>query len=143
MSAPDAVRKASRQFYAALNSMLKGDPASLASIGSQSANVTTMHPVGGRQLGWASVRVTWEQVAKAMSDGQVKLNDQLIRVAGDMAYEVGDEQGFVVLGGQRISIDLRVTNLYRREAKGSRIVHHHTDVPAGMQEALRRLQAKH
>lgn len=142
MSAPDAVRKASREFYAALNSMLKGDPAPLVSIWSHGANVTTMHPVGGRQLGWASVRETWEQVGKAMSDGQVKLNDQLIRVAGDMAYEVGQEQGFLVLGGQRISIDHRVTNVYRREAKGWRIVHHHTDVSAGMQEALSRLQAK-
>jgi ketosteroid isomerase-like protein len=100
-----------------------------------------MHPVGGRQLGWASVRDTWAQVGKAMSDGQVGLSDQLIRVAGDMAYEVGREQGFAVLGGQRIPLDHRVTNVYRHEAKGWRIVHHHTDASGGMQAALNRLKA--
>jgi ketosteroid isomerase-like protein len=142
MSAQDGVRKASKDFYAALNSMLKGDTDPLGKIWSHSANVTTMHPVGGRELGWGKVKETWEQVAKVMSDGQVKLNDQLIRVAGDMAYEVGIEQGYAVLGGQRISIANRVTNVYRQEARGWKIVHHHTDVSPGMQDALARLQAK-
>jgi ketosteroid isomerase-like protein len=142
MSTPAGVRKASREFYTALNTMLNGDASPLAGIWSHSAAVTTMHPVGGRQVGWAGVKETWEQVAKVMSGGEVKLNDQLIRVAGDMAYEVGTEQGFAVLGGQKVSIEQRVTNIYRQEAKGWKIVHHHTDVSPGMQEALGRLQAK-
>lgn len=137
-----AVRKASKDFYAALNRMLNGDSGPLAAIWSHGAGVTTMHPIGGRELGWAPVRQTWDNVAKAMSGGQVALNDQLIRVAGDMAYEVGTEKGYAVLGGQRIAIDQRVTNVYRQEAKGWKIVHHHTDVSAAMQDAARRLQAK-
>ncbi len=141
MSAEDEVRKASKRFYAALNRMLKGDAGPLADIWSHSAAVTSMHPVGGREVGWGKVKDAWEQVAKLMSDGQVKLNDQLIRVAGDAAYEVGTEQGHAILGGQKIAIEHRVTNIYRQEAGGWKVVHHHTDVSPAMLDVLSRLQA--
>lgn len=137
-----AVRKASKEFYAALNRMLNGDSGPLAAIWSHSANVTTMHPIGGREVGWALVKDTWDNVARAMSAGAVALNDPLIRVAGDMAYEVGIEKGHAVLGGTRIEIEHRVTNVYRQEAKGWKIVHHHTDISPAMQNAARRKQAK-
>ncbi|MGI8894348.1 MAG: YybH family protein [Casimicrobiaceae bacterium] len=142
MSAQDEVRKASKGFYAALNRMLKGDAGPLADVWSHSAAVTTMHPIGAREVGWGKVRESWEQVAKLMSDGQVKLNDQLIRVAGDMAYEMGTEQGHAILGGQQFSIEHRVTNIYRQEVGGWKVVHHHTDVSPAMLDVLSRLQAK-
>jgi hypothetical protein len=50
----DEVRKASEQFYAALNRMLNGDAGPMADIWSHSAVVTTMHPIGGREVGWAT-----------------------------------------------------------------------------------------
>lgn len=142
MSAQDAVRKASMEFYAALNNMLNGDAAALAKIWSHSDQVTTMHPVGGRETGWAKVNETWQQVAKVMSGGQVKLEDQSLQVAGDMACEVGTERGSATLAGQRISIEHRVTNVYRQEGGQWKIVHHHTDVSPAMQDALRRLAAE-
>ena len=49
---------------AAMNRMLNGDAAPLADIWSHSATVTTMHPIGGRQVGWDEVRQSWEQVAR-------------------------------------------------------------------------------
>ena len=55
MSAEDDVRKASEQFYAALNRMANGDALPLADIWSQGAGVTTMHPIGGREVGWDKV----------------------------------------------------------------------------------------
>ncbi|MBS0508111.1 MAG: hypothetical protein JSR53_12080 [Proteobacteria bacterium] len=33
-----------------------------------------------------------------------------------------------------------MTNIYKREAGGWRLVHHHTDLSAGMLDVLRRLQ---
>lgn len=142
MSTEDEVRKASGQFYAALNRMLKGDASPLTDIWSHSAAVTTMHPIGGREVGWDKVRETWEQVAKLASDGQVQLSEQLIQGAGDVAYEVGTEQGQVKLGGQQVSIKHRVTNIYRREAGTWKVVHHHTDVSPAMLDILDRLQAE-
>jgi hypothetical protein len=56
MSAEDEVRKASQQFYAALNRMANGDGGGMADIWSHSATVTTMHPIGGREVGWDAVK---------------------------------------------------------------------------------------
>jgi ketosteroid isomerase-like protein len=91
MATEDEVRNASTQFYAALNRMLNGDAQPLSDIWSHGQAVTTMHPIGGRQVGWNEVRESWEQVAQGASDGKVELKDQLIRVLGDVAYEVGVE----------------------------------------------------
>jgi ketosteroid isomerase-like protein len=142
MSTEDEVRKASGQFYAALNRMANGDAGSLADIWSHSTVVTTMHPIGGREVGWDEVKGPWQQVAQLASGGQVKLSDQLIQVSGDMAYEVGTEQGQFTLAGEQVSIEQRVTNIYRREAGGWKIVHHHADVSPAMLDILSRLQAE-
>lgn len=142
MKGQRTVGKASKQFYTALNRMLSGDAGPLSDIWSHSASVTTMHPVGGREVGWSKVNSTWRQVAKAMSGGRVQLTNPLRRLIGDVAYEVGTEQGWLKLGAQRVSIKHRVTNIYRREAGAWKIVHHHTDMAPGMVEALARLQGK-
>jgi ketosteroid isomerase-like protein len=142
MSTEDEVRKASEQFYAALNRMANGDARPLADIWSQGADVTTMHPIGGREVGWDKVRASFAQVAEIASEGQVRLDDQLIRVTGDLAYELGSERGQAKFAGQQVSLDHRVTNIYRREAGSWKIVHHHTDVSPAMLDVLNRLQTK-
>lgn len=138
----DEVRKASEKNYLAMIRMVNGDAAPLADIWSHSPTVTTMHPIGGRQMGWDKVQESFEQVAKMASNGQVKLRDQIIQVAGDMAYELGIEQGEIKLAGQQVKIDHRVTNIYRREAGGWKIVHHHTDLSPAMLDVISRMQAK-
>ncbi|WP_097459104.1 YybH family protein [Mangrovitalea sediminis] len=139
MSTEDEVRNASQQFYGALNHMLNGDPQALSEIWSHEPDVTAMHPIGGRRLGWNEVWKSWEQVAHASSDGKVKLKDQFIHAVGDMAYEVGVEQVAFKLGGQAITGEVRVTNVYQREAGHWKIRHHHTDIQQNMVEVLRRM----
>ena len=51
MTTEDEVRAASETFYAALNRMLSGDAGALGEIWSHSSAVTTMHPIGGREVG--------------------------------------------------------------------------------------------
>ena len=142
MSTEDEVRKASEQFYAALNRMANGDARSLGDIWSQGADVTTMHPIGGREVGWDKVRGSFQQVAEIASEGRIRLDDQLIRVVGDLAYELGSERGQAKFAGQQISLDHRVTNIYRREAGSWKIVHHHTDVSPAVLDVLNLLQTK-
>ena len=139
MSAEDEVRRASQRFYAALNRMANGDSGAMAEIWSQSATVTTMHPIGGREVGWDAVRASFEQVAQAASDGKVELMDQLIRVAGDVAYEMGVEQGRLKLAGHQAAIEHRVTNIYQRQSGAWKMVHHHTDTSPAMLDILSRL----
>ena len=142
MSAEDEVREASKKFYAALSSMLNGDAGPLSEIWSHGAEVSTMHPIGGREVGWDQVRNSWEQVAQLASGGEGKLTDQVIQVVGDMAYELGIERGQVTLAGQPVTIEHRVTNIYRREAGAWKVVHHHTDVSPAMLDVVSRLKAK-
>ena len=140
MSTEDEVRKASTQFYAGLNRMANGHANALADIWSHTAAVTALHPIGGRQVGWEAVRASFDQVAQLASDGTVDLKDQLLRVVGDMAYEVGVEHGRLKLGGHQVAIAHRVTNIYQREAGVWKIIHHHTDTAPAMLDVLGRLR---
>ncbi len=142
MSAEDDVREASERFYAALNQMANGDAGPMAGIWSHSAAATTMHPIGGREVGWDKVEGPWREVAKLASDGQIKLIDRIVHVEGGMGFEVGTEKGQMTFAGHRVPIEHRVTNIYRREAEGWKIVHHHADVSQPMLDALSRLKGK-
>ena len=142
MSAEDEVRAASEKFYAALNHMAAGDAGPMAQAWSHGGTVTAMHPVGGRETGWDKVGASWSEFTKVISAGQVKLNDQQIHAAGDMAYEVGTEKGHITMGGHKVDLDHRVTNVYRKHDGTWKIVHHHADLSPAMIEALGKIQAK-
>jgi ketosteroid isomerase-like protein len=142
MPTQDAVRKASKSFYSALNSMAKGDVEPMLAVWSHSADVTTMHPIGGREAGWKKVQGPWKQVASLCSGGKVSLRGQLIRVAGSMAIEAGIESGQITIAGKRVKFEHRVTNVYRREGRGWKIVHHHTDLSPDMIDVVRGLESK-
>ena len=141
MSAEDKVRQVSEQFYAAMNRMCSGDAGPVKEVWSQSSDVTTMHPIGGRKVGWEQVQTSFEQFAQLCSGGQVNITAPLIRVVGDLAYELGTESGEATVAGQSVSLDHRVTNMYRREAGAWKMIHHHTDIAPPLQEILRSLQA--
>ena len=141
MAAEDEVRAASDEFYAALNRMLAGDARSLGDIWSHSATVTALHPIGDWHVGWDEVKSSFDKVAKASTGGQVSISDQLIRVTGDMAYEVGMEHAQFAIAGQPLTVHSRVTNIYRREQGAWKIVHHHGDKSPGILEALEHSQS--
>jgi ketosteroid isomerase-like protein len=85
------------------------------------------------------VRASWQQAAQVFSDGQVAPEDLVVvPTAGDVAYTLGTEHGQAKLADESIRIDWRVTNIYRREAGGWKIVHHHTDVSPAVVEVLDR-----
>ena len=140
MTTDDEVRNASKQFYAGLTSMANGNSSSLADIWSHSATVMAMHPIGGREVGWDAVRTSFEKVAELSSEGDIGLKDQIIQVAGDIAYEAGIERGQFKLAGQQVIVDVRVTNIYQRESGAWKMVHHHSDISPAMLDVLSRLQ---
>src|ERR671912_441978 len=138
MAAEDEVRQASEQFYAALNSTLDGgDSGPMEQIWSHGSDVSAMHPPGGRILGWEEVRDSWEQAAQAFFGGQVTLDEMVVvPITEDVVYTLGTEHGQGRIGEETVGIDHRVTNIYRREADGWKIVHHHTDFSKEVAEAL-------
>jgi ketosteroid isomerase-like protein len=139
MALEDEIRQASEQFYTALNRVINGDPGPIMEVWSHGSDVTTMHPLGGRETGWEEVRASWEQVAQAFSDGQVSIEDLVvIPLSDDVAYTLGLEQGQAKLGEETVGIGWRVTNIYRREEGEWKMVHHHTDVSPALVEVLER-----
>jgi|SRR5947209_125624 len=142
MSAEDEVRQASARYYTALNHLLNGDAGLMTKVWSHNSDVTTMNPYGGREIGWEQIQAVFEQVAQMCLGSQitVRIRDALIRVGGDLAYEIGIEFGEGTIAGKPTSIQHRVTNIYRREAEGWKNVHCHTDLNPGEQEVVRKLQ---
>jgi ketosteroid isomerase-like protein len=69
------------------------------------------------------------------------LKDPLRRVGGELAYEVGIEFAEGTIAGKPTSIRHRVTNIYRREAGGWKMVHRHTDLNPAEQDVSERLQS--
>ena len=138
MSTEDDVRKVSDKFYSGLSRM---DVAALPEIWSHGDDVTAMHPMGGEQVGWEEVRASFEQAAGPMTDSHVELVDQRIYAGSDLAYESGIERGSAKLAGEPIEFEHRVTNVYRLEDGQWKMIHHHTDVSAGLIEIVQRRQA--
>ncbi len=142
MTAEDEVQQASDQFYTALNHFLNGgDRWLLAATWSHSPAVTTLHPVGGRQVGWPEVWRVWEQLYQLFSGGQISARDVVVRVLGDVAYTVGIERGEGTLGDQAVRFDYRVTHLYQREAGAWKLIHRHADAAPVLQDVFGRLQS--
>jgi uncharacterized protein (TIGR02246 family) len=140
-AAEEDVRAVSDRFYSALEAMANGDASSMADVWSHEADVTTMHPIGGREEGWDAVRGSWEGVASASTDGTVTRTDQAIRVTGDLAYELCNESASMTFAGEPISLENRATNVYRKEDGEWKIVHHHTDLDAAFAEKVANMGA--
>lgn len=139
MSAENEVRKASEAFYAALNRMGNGVKGAMAEVWSHGPQVTAMHPIGGRTTGWDAVRESFDKVAGIASDAEIGLKDQCIQAFGDVAYELGVEFGKFKMAGKDVNLEHRVTNIYKREGGGWKVIHHHTDTSQGMLDILSRL----
>jgi ketosteroid isomerase-like protein len=132
----DEVRQASDRFYAALNRMLNGDAGSMSDVWSHDPVVSTMHPLGGRQVGWDDVRGSWEGAAQAFQSGSAEASDLEFSVLDGVAYTIGTEHVNARIGGKDLHLEVRVTNIYRRDGGEWKMVHHHGDADQGLREAL-------
>jgi len=138
MPSDDEVRAVSDRFYRALSAL---DIDQLPEVWSQSADVTTMHPMGGEEVGWQEVRRSFEQAAGAMTDVHVEFDRATLVAGDDLAYETGRERGRGKIAGEQIEFEQRVTNVYRREGGRWKMIHHHTDISPQMVDVLTRRQA--
>ena len=124
------------RFYESLNQMFSGDLEPMASIWSQTPDVALMGPFGGRQVGWPQVRRIFERDAKSKRGGKIVPRDLVVHTGEDLAYSICIERGEITTSsGQRVSVDLRGTNILEREGDEWRLIYHHTDLLPAMQEA--------
>ena len=137
----DDVRAASDQYRDALEELLDGNASPMADIWSHEDDVTTMHINGGREEGWEAVGGGLEGFASACTDGTVTRTDHVIRVTGDLAYELYNQSISVTFAGEPLSVEGRVTNVYRKEEGEWKAVHHHGDFDAELAERVANMGA--
>lgn len=139
MSANEDVRAASARFYAALNSMAAGDAAPMSDAWAQGSEASAQHPIGGRDEGYDAVIASFAKVAEIAGGGDIKLLEQKIDAASDMAIETGIESGTLMIAGHQATVHHRVTNVYKKIDGDWKLAHHHTDLSEAMLVVLKRL----
>jgi ketosteroid isomerase-like protein len=130
-----AVREVAEQFYLALNVMFTGDLEPMKKVWSHAEDVTYMGPGGGFRVGWSQVLADWEAQAAMKLGGEVKPVDMRVTVGRDLAvasnYEIGENAG---PEAKPRTVEIRATNLFRKEGGEWKVIGHHTDILPFLQE---------
>lgn len=125
----EAVSAATARFYSALNAMFTGDVGPMKDVWSHADDVTYLGPGGGFRVGWKDVLADWEAQAAMKLGGTVKPEGIRAVVGHDIAvvsnYEKGENTN---AGGQRATVSIRATNLFRKEDGKWKMIGHHTDL---------------
>lgn len=124
----DAVRKAAKEFYSALNVMFTGEVGPMKEIWSHADDVAYMGPGGGFLVGWKQVSPEWERQAALKLGGKVEPKEMLVTVGRDLAivrnYEIGEN----IVDGKPRKVKIRVTSLFRNENGKWKMIGHHADI---------------
>jgi ketosteroid isomerase-like protein len=102
-----------------------GDATLLIEMLSTRAPVTLFPAAQPAKRGWAEVSQAFQRVASPYSNSPPVTFDLVAAgVSGDLAYVVGNERGSASVGGGPVEpVDLRVTQVYRREDDEWKLVH--------------------
>lgn len=136
-AASDSLLKiANNDFYAALNSNFAGDTGPLEKIWSHGEDVSDQGPFGARLDGWKAVHEQFIKEAAMKLGGKVEYKSLIIRSGTDMGYTACIEEGVnMSADGKPVVVRFRATNIFRLEKGAWKMVHHHTDLSAPLQEA--------
>jgi len=115
---------------AALGAMAQGDPAPTIALWSQSDDVVLANPLGPPIVGFALVAAETARVASMFVGGAPPEVEEITRWASDdLGYAVAIERAQVrrADSGRLVSLDLRVTTIFRREQDGWHLCLRHAD----------------
>jgi hypothetical protein len=109
---------------------VQGRPSAFQALWSDADEVTLCGGFGGVERGWKNVMARLSWVSTKYADG-TRTREEISRMTGaDFAYLVQKEVIRSRVAGQaeHSNQELRATMVFRREAKGWRIVHRHADL---------------
>lgn len=124
----EEVRAAAEEFYTALNAVFKGYLEPMTEVWSHSDDITYMGPAGGILVGWKEVRNSWEEQAKLKLGGEIKPMEMEIIAGESIGITVNYEHGTIYINGKTEEVNIRATNVFRRENGKWKMVGHHTDI---------------
>ena len=127
---PSDLEQAVEQDHRALNEVVKGNPEPKKKMLSRRDDVTLANPVGPAARGWEQVEKAMERAVSQLREGEPLDFERISDYAtADLAYTVEYERGRMKVGGsdEMVPVSLRVTQIWRREDEGWKIVHRHAD----------------
>lgn len=119
-----------QQREAAARAYVNGDPAPLAELSARTGDATFFSPSGSVISGASTVSKRYAEDAKGFATGSDTHFEILQMAASDgIAYWTGYQRAMAKLRGkdEPVPFDLRVTEIYRREGDGWKMVHRHAD----------------
>lgn len=116
-------------FCEAQDRFVSGDAAPMKALWSRGDDATVFGGFGGVERSWSELEPRLDWAASEFSDGQ-STSELITTVIGtDMAYIVSIERttARIAQAVEKAKLDLRVTQIFRREGAAWRLVHRHAD----------------
>jgi ketosteroid isomerase-like protein len=125
---PAGLRQTLDRVHSATVAIVRGDPEPYMRLWSRADDVSLFGAYGPCKQGWEQLSQTFRWVATRFTRGELRCEDLIVNVSGDLAYTVGYEKGTVAVDGEEPEpMSIRVTQIYRREDGEWRLVHRHAD----------------
>ena len=121
----EAWRRARAHYEAAYASVVQGDPAPFKAIWSRAADTVLFGALDGFERGWGEIGPRFDWVSTQVVAEDVRVENLLTEINGDLAITVDFEHTMRVIEGKRHPRTLRVTQGWRRESGEWRIFHRH------------------
>lgn len=118
---------------AAANAYVSGNPALVSGLSAKKGSATFFGPGGGLVLGAAKVIGTNERAAQGFAPGgSSKFKVAQLAGDGELAFWSGLQSARVRLEGKpgKVGMNLRVTEVFRREKGAWKLIHRHADMLA-------------
>ncbi len=114
---------------AATAEFIAGKPEAWKAMCSHAADATIFGGWGGHEQGWAELGPRYDWASARFAGGEVAFEELARHVSGDLAGTVHLEQMRARLAGGDaiVPVALQVSQLYRREEGGWKLLHRHAD----------------
>ena len=120
-----AFRESYANYQAAYAAVVAGNPEPFKALWSRADDPVLFGALEGFERGWAEIGPRFDWVSTQVVAEDVRVENLLTRIDGDLAITVDFEHTFRIVDGQRIPRTLRVTQAWRRETGTWRIFHRH------------------
>lgn len=125
----EAARRPAASAFAA------GDGAPVVRLSAQGGQATFFDPGGGFTEGAEAInRANREGASHFGPSGTTELQVKDLAESGDLAFWTGFQTADLDVGGKRQLMRLRVTETYRREADGWKMIHRHASMASDKEE---------
>lgn len=126
----EGVKKATANWYAALNTMFTGDSQPMKDAWSQQDDITYMGPAGDYLRGRAAIDRAWDAQAAQKLGGRVVPTNINTVVGKDLAVINCIERGENAVEGRVETVEIRSSTTFRLEAGVWKAIGHQTDLLA-------------